>query len=201
MSLPFETVTQRALRNVRQLSRRLASLYPSAYENFEGEATAVVGNEAGPYHNALGRASTDGTLGSVVVENGDPQLLLTDEYGRLWTRSAGGATVNLTNFTITASVAGGPIAISAPAGKLYEVLAHNTEASGGLTMYLMIFDALAPVGAPLVASIPFVPSAVGDYDFTAFPITCATGITAAFSSDPYTYVAAAGVGVITIRVL
>jgi len=200
MSLPFETVTQRALRNVRQLSRRLASLYPSAYENFEGETTAVVGNEAGPYHNALGRASTDGTLGSVVVENGDPQLLLTDEYGRLWTRSAGGATVNLTNVTITVSVAG-PIEVTAPAGKLYEVLAQNTEASGGTTLFLMIFDAVAAAGAPLVTSIPFVPGAVGDYDFTAFPITCATGIVAAFSTNAYTYVAANDVGIITIRVL
>ena len=121
MSLPFETITQRALRNIRQLSRRIASLYPAAYENVEGETTAVVGNDAGPYVNALGRASTDGTLGSVVVENGDPQIILTDE--------------------------------------------------------------------------------LGDYDFTAFPITCATGIAAAFSSDPYTYLPATGVGVITIRVL
>ena len=203
MSLPFETITQRALRNIRQLSRRIASLYPAAYENVEGETTAVVGNDAGPYVNALGRASTDGTLGSVVVENGDPQIILTDELGRLWTRSAPGAAVTLTDFTITANVPGGPVVVSAPPGALYEVLAHNTEASGGITMYLMIFDtaALAPFAPPLVASIPFVPGAVGDYDFTAFPITCATGIAAAFSSDPYTYLPATGVGVITIRVL
>jgi hypothetical protein len=200
MSLPFETITQRALRNIRQLSRRIASLYPAAYENVEGETTAVVGNDAGPYVNALGRASTDGTLGSVVVENGDPQIILTDELGRLWTRSAPGAAVTLTNVTVSVDVAG-PIEVTAPAGKLYEVLAQNTEASGGTTLFLMIFDGVAAAGAPLVTSIPFVPGAVGDYDFTAFPVTCATGIVAAFSTDPYTYVAANNVGVITIRVL
>jgi len=198
MSLPFETTTQRALRAVRALNRRIAALYPGAYENVEGETTAVVGNDAGPYVNALGRASTDGTLGSVVVENGDPQIILTDEYGRVWTRSAPAST-SITTLTVSVDNAG-PIVASQAATRLYEVLAHNTD--GATTLYLMVFDALALVGGetPLVASIPFVPGAVGDYDFTAYPLTLAVGATAAFSTDPYTYVAANAVGVITIRV-
>lgn len=200
MSLPFETTTQRALRAVRALNRRIAALYPGAYENVEGETTAVVGNDAGPYVNALGRASVDGTLGSVVVENGDPQIILTDELGRIWTRPTPNGAATLTTTSEFVSVAG-PIVVTAAAGNLYEVLAHNTEATGGTTLYLMVFDALAPAGAPLVASIPFVPGAVGDYDFTAFPLACAVGCCAAFSTDPYTYVAANNVGEITIRTL
>ena len=199
MALPFETTTQRALRAVRALNRRIAALYPGAYENVEGETTAVVGNEAGPYVNALGRASVDGTLGSVVVENGDPQIILTDEYGKVWTRSVTTPATTLSTFTVSVDVAG-PIVATLPATKLYEVLAHNTDPA--TTMYLMVFDTFALVGGetPLVASIPFVAGAVGDYDFTAYPLPLAQAATAAFSLDPYTYVAANNVGVITIRV-
>lgn len=203
MSLPFETTTQRALRAVRALNRRIAALYPGAYENVEGETVAVTGNDAGPYVNALGRASTDGTLGSVVVENGDPQIILTDELGRVWTRSVAATPVSLSTLTVSVDVAGPIVAALPPplsAPSCYEVLAHNTDTTA--TVYLMVFNAFGLVGGetPLVASIPFVPGAVGDYDFTAYPLLCPAGVTAAFSTDPYTYVAANSVGMITIRV-
>ncbi|NKB40335.1 MAG: hypothetical protein GKR86_04625, partial [Ilumatobacter sp.] len=50
-----------------------------------------LGDDDAPYAHALGRATTDGAAtdpGTPVVETGDAQRLLTDEFGRLWTRTA-----------------------------------------------------------------------------------------------------------------
>lgn len=94
--VPFETLAQQRLRNVRRSSDDDQRPDLVGYVDVEGNIRGLIGDAVAPYVNALGLASSDGTTGLVQVGDGEAQRVAVDEYGRIWTRSAAGLETNLT---------------------------------------------------------------------------------------------------------
>ena len=88
--IPFEDRTQAELRRMRRGRTGDSPPELGGYIAVEGETQELTGDDVGPYVHAIGRASSDGVEGSVPVEDGEAQRLLTDEHGRLWVRRVGG---------------------------------------------------------------------------------------------------------------
>lgn len=89
-AFPFLPTTERGL----GLTRRDPSSEPqlAGYENVAGdESFPVSGDATAIFAWALGLASADGIAGATAVADGQPQKILTDELGRIWVRSPGGA--------------------------------------------------------------------------------------------------------------
>ena len=78
---PFESIIRRQLRKLRESA---VSPQLEGYLDGEGDTQPVQGDEFGPYYRPIGLASDDGQAGAIEVQNGEPQLLLTDLFGKLW---------------------------------------------------------------------------------------------------------------------
>lgn len=79
-------------------TRRDPSTVPTivGYESETSEdPIPVTGDDTSIFARALGRASSDGTTGAVTVADGDPQILLLDQYGRPWVNVAPGSVQNI----------------------------------------------------------------------------------------------------------
>jgi len=79
---PFESEIRRLARNIRQIATRGANAI--GYIDQSSQNIPVKGDEHGPYIWPMGRASQDGISGVVTVSDGEPQLLTTDQSGRLY---------------------------------------------------------------------------------------------------------------------
>ena len=84
--VPFESLAQQRLRNVRRSSDDDQRPSLGGYVDVEGNIRGLIGDGVAPYQNITGRASLDGQTGLVAVNSGDTQRVATDIYGRLWTR-------------------------------------------------------------------------------------------------------------------
>ncbi len=85
-TIPFERRVEQQLRRGRPRSPESGPAL-GGYGAIDDSIRALIGNDVGPYQNIIGRASEDGVTGLVEVQNGESQIVATDLFGRLWTRS------------------------------------------------------------------------------------------------------------------
>lgn len=168
---PFESLLRRQLRKLKALSGQ--------------------GDEFGPYNRPLAQASADGATGAVSVADGEPQLFLVDEVGRLFVRTtgaAGGAQL-YTSAALEASAV-----VKASPGTVSDVRMLVTTGIAA-ARWLMLFDRItvpvlgtAPVWRAL---LPNPGAAVAEVsDSFAESLEFATGIAIGISTTEVTYTAA-----------
>lgn len=85
--IPFESTAEQRIRAMRTRSREELAPELIGYTDAAGETRGLTGDEVGPYVYALARATDDGEA-VVEVAKGDPQILLCDTNGRIYTRDA-----------------------------------------------------------------------------------------------------------------
>lgn len=90
MSGSGESNVNKALRRTRRDSRD-EPVQTVGYQTETGDEAALTGDEHAPYAYALARATTDGSAVNT-ADKGEPQFLLCDEEGRLYTRDSAIAT-------------------------------------------------------------------------------------------------------------
>lgn len=158
--IPFESNEERQVGQIRLDDRREAQLgTPAAYRGPDGEALAVRGTAEGPYALAVGRASTTGVLpadGSDggVVQTGQSQRVLVDEYGRLWVRAVPEPPVQIVGLRYaTGDTAENQTPAILPGAQVLRVRVANVSLAGGVAAgrVLMLFDA---AGAVVDGAVP-----------------------------------------------
>lgn len=167
--VPFETIAEQRLRNVRRGSDDDMRPQLGGYVDVEGNIRGRIGDAIAPYSHALGRASADGTTGLVAVSDGEGQRIATDEYGHIWTRDADPAAVVPVNFSYNSGVLNGPqtqVLVRAGATRVFQIRgillagespadrflqAHDVAAVGLVGGEFPVWEALVP-GAATVAT-------------------------------------------------
>lgn len=145
---PFEDERLRQARHLRQGSQTSPGVL--GYSGPGKIPTPVAGDATGPYLHTLGRASDDigtdgaaGVEGGVSVADGQPQRLLLDRQGRVWTRLSAGDRVarsasagaqNSLGLLVTENARLLQLRVIVPAGQ-------NTD------LFVQLFDR-APTGTP-----------------------------------------------------
>lgn len=143
INYPFESDLLRQARRQRQGERGPAS-------RFLGEGddpTPVRGDGYAPYVHAIGRAAPDGLADGVIPEVGlgDPQRLLTDALGRLWTREAlPGDVVGAASRYTTGGTAEAQRIVKASAGRVFQASMALLSTGGG-DRVLMLFNQASAV--------------------------------------------------------
>lgn len=186
---PFESLIRRQVRKLRALAGDAGLI---GYINQDNAVQPVQGDEHGPYVHLMGRASDDGSSGAVSVADGSPQLPLTDELGRLWTRdmpvATSGGALSRYSTLLTPDTAG--VLIKASAGRIFQMRAIMPDPGGH--RYAMVFNTLA---APVNTTVPIwrallpdptgtIPGEVQDNWADISGLFCSVGIAVAISTTP-----------------
>lgn len=139
---PFESTAQRMIQRLRQFSQAQTPYVPSGYYSASGGAVQpLTGDDDAPYAHAISRASADAQTGSVQVQNGNAQRLLSDLYGRLWAVAMHAklpTNDNVWNNTNINNVTG--ITVKNAPGRLARIEVINTSATG---LYVLLHDSTA----------------------------------------------------------
>ena len=151
--IAFESNVERELARVRRENAYMRGLAPSAYISSSNELAVRRGTDDGPYSLIVGRAAADGAVTPPLDEDGSQgnsvldgqgQRLLTDEWGRLWTKSAGGVVVEPTMLRATTGDAAvlQTAPITPPEGLTMRVRWIGVNTVGGVAAgrVLMAFD-------------------------------------------------------------
>jgi hypothetical protein len=200
--IPFESDADSQLRG-RTASLEDTPRVVSAFVDQQGQARPERGTLVAPYENALGRASSDGTTGSVSVDSGQDQRVLVDQLGRIWIRRI----IDPVVITGTITADSEPIVADRYVSSAFEIQ-HSIVAGakalrvGRITMLvkagvaadrtLMVFDSDVAVVNGAVPTwrteLPNAGASVGEcWDvFDEFVFICGKGITVAISTTPDT---------------
>lgn len=162
----FETDSLREIRRVRLDAEDDAD--NTGFVTPSGQEKRWTGNDAAPYTAALGRASSDGEdtppTGIPAVEDGDPQELLLDQYGRVWVRQVDPIQIVEPVFS-RSTTAGAALAQSSPivvpSGQRMRLRWMGASMAGGAGAgrVLMAFDSAVAVGN---GAVPIWRAPIGD---------------------------------------
>lgn len=187
--IPFETDALQALRALRAARNEQPAITLGYFA--DGCQYSLLGDVVGPYVHAIGRASSDGSTGLVVVEDGDAQRIATDESGRLWFHTLLPGASDAAALTFHSPTAVASIVVKASAGRLFQVRAIINFAVA-TDRFIHIFNATAlPVDGTEPEWELLIPAsaayAQGADDFDPIDgIVLSSGIVLACSSTPGT---------------
>lgn len=188
---PFEDLVRKQIRGLRKLFSGTPA--PVGYSGVDNSTVPLQGDETAPYVHAITRASSDGAAGSVAVQDGEPQRLLTDNFGALWVRLT--ANTGTTALHIDSTALSKNLVVKATPGFLTDVRMLVTTGIAA-PRWLMIFDAVAapangatPVWRDVMPNPGGAAAEVSDSFIQA--LTFSTGIVVAISTTEVTYTAPA----------
>lgn len=153
-NIPFESDADAQLRNTSNSKESLDNKV-AGYIDQQGLPAPLVGTLTGPYMLDVGRASADGSTGSVAVNDGQDQRILVDQLGRLWIRGIINPVV-ITGTITTSPIVGATYistafeiqhSIVATAGHPLEMARVHMLLNAGVSAdrVLMVFDSDIPV--------------------------------------------------------